>query len=157
MTRVGEIHDTISRCSLACPPTSGKMACLELAIWSPLTMHPKSTRCNSDSNWKPLFQVKRSELKDFVTCCSLAFPPTSKKLAGAPPCILKTSMVVIAKSAPLTVQMMIARCISKSRRVFELGSSISRALRLCQPLLAGVPSDIQRVGRLASGFPDYRP
>ncbi|KAH9521752.1 hypothetical protein DERF_005384, partial [Dermatophagoides farinae] len=38
------------------------------------------------------------------TCCAVAPPPTSKKLAGLPPCNLIMSIVAIAKPAPLTKQ-----------------------------------------------------
>jgi hypothetical protein len=36
------------------------------------------------------------------TCSSFTFPPTSRKLAGSPPCNLTMSIVAIAKPAPLT-------------------------------------------------------
>ncbi len=40
-------------------------------------------------------------------CCSEALPPTSRKLAGAPPCSLMMSMVAMARPAPLTMQPML--------------------------------------------------
>ena len=48
----------------------------------------------------PLYTVReRKKATDF-----LSYPPTSKKFAGCPPCKLKTSIVAIAKPAPLTRQ-----------------------------------------------------
>ena len=41
-------------------------------------------------------------LKAVVTASTVAPPPTSRKLAGAPPCSLIMSMVAIARPAPLT-------------------------------------------------------
>jgi hypothetical protein len=39
-------------------------------------------------------------------CSSDAFPPTSKKLAGVPPCNLMMSMVAMARPAPFTIHPM---------------------------------------------------
>lgn len=41
-------------------------------------------------------------LKASVTCLDVAPPPTSRKLAGWPPCNLIMSIVAIAKPAPFT-------------------------------------------------------
>ena len=38
-----------------------------------------------------------------VTCSAVALPPTSRKLAGVPPCSSMMSMVAMANPAPLTV------------------------------------------------------
>ena len=45
-----------------------------------------------------------------ATCDSVALPPTSKKLAGEPPCNLMMSMVAIARPAPFTMQPMLPSC-----------------------------------------------
>ena len=41
--------------------------------------------------------------KASVTCSTVAPPPTSRKLAGEPPCSLMMSIVDMARPAPLTV------------------------------------------------------
>ncbi len=41
-------------------------------------------------------------LKASVTCCAEAPPPTSRKLAGDPPCSLIMSIVDMARPAPFT-------------------------------------------------------
>lgn len=41
------------------------------------------------------------------TWASVALPPTSKKLAGEPPCSLMMSMVAMARPAPLTMHPML--------------------------------------------------
>ncbi len=41
-------------------------------------------------------------LKASVTCCDVAPPPTSRKLAGVPPWSLIMSIVAIARPAPFT-------------------------------------------------------
>ena len=43
-------------------------------------------------------------LKASITRSLVAVPPTSKKLAGAPPKFLIISIVPIARPAPLTIQ-----------------------------------------------------
>ena len=40
--------------------------------------------------------------KASVTCCAVAPPPTSRKLAGDPPCNLMMSIVAMARPAPFT-------------------------------------------------------
>ncbi|KAF1747203.1 hypothetical protein GCK72_023664 [Caenorhabditis remanei] len=46
-------------------------------------------------------------LKASVTCSTVAPPPTSRKLAGSPPCNLIMSMVAMASPAPLTMHPMV--------------------------------------------------
>ena len=46
-------------------------------------------------------------LKACVTCAAEAPPPTSRKLAGEPPCSLIMSIVAMARPAPLTMQPML--------------------------------------------------
>ena len=41
-------------------------------------------------------------LKASVTCSAVAPPPTSRKLAGSPPCSFIMSIVAIARPAPFT-------------------------------------------------------
>jgi hypothetical protein len=45
-------------------------------------------------------------LSAVVTCSAVAPPPTSRKLAGEPPCSLMMSIVAIARPAPFTMQPM---------------------------------------------------
>ena len=70
-----------------------------------------------------------------VTACSLAPPPTSRKLAGSPPCSLMMSIVDIARPAPFTRQPMFpsrATKFSSNSRAFiseafsSVGSNIAR-------------------------------
>jgi hypothetical protein len=49
----------------------------------------------------------RISSKAAVTRSAVAPPPTSRKLAGAPPCSLMRSIVAIARPAPFTMQAML--------------------------------------------------
>src|SRR5690606_13071534 len=83
-------------------PTSFTAAMMPSAIMSQRTMPPKMlTRMPSTLG------LERISLKASVTRSLVAPPPTSRKLAGSPPCSLITSMVAIARPAPLTMQPML--------------------------------------------------
>jgi hypothetical protein len=52
------------------------------------------------------FLLERISLNAAVTRSAVAPPPTSRKLAGLPPCSLIRSMVAMARPAPFTMQAM---------------------------------------------------
>jgi len=72
------------------------------AIMSQRTMPPKMLT-------KIAFTLSddRISLKASVTRSFVAPPPTSRKFAGSPPSSLMTSIVAIARPAPLTMQPML--------------------------------------------------
>ncbi|KAA6417230.1 MAG: malate dehydrogenase [Trebouxia sp. A1-2] len=69
-------------------------------------------------NQKPTAKDKQAQptLGKASTCASVALPPTSKKLAGEPPCSLMMSMVAMARPAPFTMHPMLP-----SRPIRSLG------------------------------------
>src|SRR5690606_9495623 len=83
-------------------PTSFTAAMMPSAIMSQRTMPPKMLTKIAFT-----LSLDRISLNASVTRSLLAPPPTSRKLAGSPPSSLITSMVAIARPAPLTMQPML--------------------------------------------------
>src|SRR5690606_7227216 len=83
-------------------PTSLTAAMMPSAIMSQRTMPPKML-----TKIALTLSDDRISLNASVTRSLLAPPPTSRKLAGSPPSSLITSMVAIARPAPLTRQPML--------------------------------------------------
>ena len=83
-------------------PTSFTAVMMPSAMMSQRMMPP-----NMLTNMALTFGSAIMILKALVTVSAVAPPPTSKKLAGAPPCNLIKSMVAMAKPAPLTMQPML--------------------------------------------------
>src|SRR5690606_4785595 len=83
-------------------PTSLTAAMMPSAIMSQRTMPPKML-----TKIALTLSDDRISLNASVTRSLLAPPPTSRKLAGSPPSSLITSMVAIARPAPLTMQPML--------------------------------------------------
>jgi hypothetical protein len=59
------------------------------------------------------FFSERTISNAFLTASAVAPPPTSRKLAGSPPLSLRTSMVAMARPAPLTRQPMFPSSLMK--------------------------------------------
>jgi len=59
---------------------------------------------NHKGNFSLTFWSDEMSLNASVTCSEVAPPPTSRKLAGLPPCSLMMSIVDIARPAPFTVK-----------------------------------------------------
>jgi len=55
--------------------------------------------------------------KASVTCAGVAPPPTSRKLAGSPPCNLIMSIVAIARPAPFTVRDHICKTVTQRPQI----------------------------------------
>src|SRR5690348_3039921 len=83
-------------------PTSLTAAMIPSAIRSQRTMPPKML-----TRMQLTLSDDRISLNAAVTRSFVAPPPTSRKLAGSPPASLITSMVAIARPAPLTMQPML--------------------------------------------------
>src|SRR5690348_4952528 len=83
-------------------PTSFTAAMMPSAIRSQRTMPPKML-----TRMQRTLSDERISLNAAVTRSLVAPPPTSRKLAGSPPASLITSMVAIARPAPLTMQPML--------------------------------------------------
>src|SRR5690348_2576350 len=83
-------------------PTSLTAAMMPSAIRSQRTMPPKML-----TRMQLTLGEERISLNAAVTRSFVAPPPTSRKLAGSPPASLITSMVAIARPAPLTMQPML--------------------------------------------------
>uniref|UniRef100_A0A6B0USU2 Putative secreted protein n=1 Tax=Ixodes ricinus TaxID=34613 RepID=A0A6B0USU2_IXORI len=71
------------------------------AMTSHRMMPPKMFTRMACTFWSDVISLKAS-----VTWWAVAPPPTSRKLAGLPPCSLMMSMVAMARPAPLTRQPM---------------------------------------------------
>src|SRR5690606_23351509 len=82
--------------------TSFTAAMMPSAIMSQRTMPPKML-----TRMAFTLSEDRISLKASVTRSLVAPPPTSRKLAGSPPASLITSMVAMARPAPLTMQPML--------------------------------------------------
>ena len=80
-------------------PTSFTAAMMPSAIMSQRTMPPKMLTKIAFT-----LSLDRISLNASVTRSLLAPPPTSRKLAGEPPLFEMTSIVAIARPAPLTMQ-----------------------------------------------------
>ena len=93
-----------------CTPISREALTTPLATMSQRMMPPKMfTRTPlTPGSWRMM-------RKAFLTASSLAPPPTSRKLAGSPPCSLMMSMVAMASPAPLTMQPMLPSSLMKFR------------------------------------------
>src|SRR6185437_1781805 len=83
-------------------PTSLTAAMMPSAIKSQRTMPPKML-----TRMQLTLSDERISLNAAVTRSFVAPPPTSRKFAGSPPASLITSMVAIARPAPLTMQPML--------------------------------------------------
>src|SRR5690606_28387560 len=79
-------------------PTSATAAMIPSAIRSQRTIPPKMFTSTALT-----LLSERMILKASVTRSLVAPPPTSRKLAGAPPCSLTMSMVPMARPAPFTM------------------------------------------------------
>ncbi len=82
-------------------PTSLIAVSTPSAIQSQRTMPPKMLTITHFT-----LGSDRMILNAAVTDSTLTPPPTSRKLAGSPPCSLMMSIVAIARPAPLTMQPM---------------------------------------------------
>src|SRR5690606_21665480 len=83
-------------------PTSLTALMMPSAMRSLRTMPPKML-----TRMAFTLGLARMILKASLTRSALVPPPTSRKLAGSPPCSLMTSMVAMARPAPFTMQAML--------------------------------------------------